>query len=63
MGSSLGGVLRIHSDLIRSQRFTNAEKRGAAASQKILFPLIFFIMPAVFIMIFGPVILGFFGVK
>jgi len=62
MGSSLGGVLRVQSDLIRAQRFTTAEKRGAAASQKLLFPLIFFIMPAVFIMIFGPVILGFFGV-
>ena len=43
------------------QRFTYAEKKGAAASQKLLFPLIFFIMPAVFIMIFGPVILGFLG--
>lgn len=62
MGSSLGGVLRIQSELIRAQRFTSAEKRGAAATQKLLFPLIFFIMPAVFIMIFGPVILGFFGV-
>ncbi len=63
MGSSLGDVLRIQSELIRTQRFTNAEKRGAAASQKLLFPLIFFIMPAVFIMIFGPVILGFLGGK
>lgn len=63
MGSSLGDVLRVQSDLIRSQRFTTAEKKGAAASQKLLFPLIFFIMPAVFIMIFGPVILGFLGVR
>ena len=63
MGSPLGAVLRVQSDLIRTQRFTNAEKRGAAASQKLLFPLIFFIMPAVFIMIFGPVVLGFIGVK
>lgn len=63
MGSSLGDVLRVQSDLIRTQRFTSAEKKGAAATQKLLFPLIFFIMPAVFIMIFGPVILGFFGVK
>lgn len=62
MGSPLGAVLRVQSDLIRTQRFTNAEKRGAAASQKLLFPLIFFIMPAVFIMIFGPVLLGFLGV-
>ncbi|MCX6103697.1 MAG: type II secretion system F family protein [Proteobacteria bacterium] len=63
MGSSLGDVLRVQSDLIRTQRFTSAEKKGSAATQKLLFPLIFFIMPAVFIMIFGPVILGFFGVK
>lgn len=63
MGSPLGGVLRVQSELIRTQRFTSAEKRGAAASQKLLFPLIFFIMPAVFIMIFGPVILRFLGVK
>jgi len=60
MGSPLGGVLRVQSELIRTQRFTNAEKRGAAASQKLLFPLIFFIMPAVFIMIFGPVVLSMF---
>ncbi|MEZ4749374.1 MAG: type II secretion system F family protein [Bdellovibrionota bacterium] len=63
MGSSIGGVLRVQSDLIRTKRFVEAEKKGAAASQKLLFPLIFFIMPAVFIMIFGPVILGFLGVK
>lgn len=63
MGSPLGPVLRVQADLIRTQRFTKAEKKGAAASQKLLFPLIFFIMPAVFIMIFGPVILGFLGVK
>jgi len=63
MGSSLGSVLRVQSELIRAHRFTTAEKRGAAASQKLLFPLIFFIMPAVFIMIFGPVILGFLGGK
>lgn len=63
MGSSLGDVLRVQSDLIRTQRFTAAEKKGAAASQKLLFPLIFCIMPAVFIMIFGPVALSFLGVK
>lgn len=62
MGSPLGPVLRTQSDLIRTQRFTKAEKKGAAASQKLLFPLIFFIMPAVFIMIFGPIVLAFLGV-
>ena len=37
MGSSIREVLRVQSDLIRTERFTLAEKRGAAASQKILF--------------------------
>ncbi|NBX93178.1 MAG: type II secretion system F family protein [Proteobacteria bacterium] len=63
MGGSIGEVLRVQADLIRTKRFTDAEKKGAAASQKLLFPLILFIMPAVFIMIFGPVILGFLGAK
>lgn len=63
MGSPLGPVLRAQADLIRTQRFTKAEKKGAAASQKLLFPLIFCIMPAVFIMIFGPLLLSFFGVR
>lgn len=63
MGSPLGPVLRIQSDVIRTERFVKAEKKGAAASQKLLFPLIFFIMPAVFIMIFGPIILSALGVS
>ncbi|NBW98812.1 type II secretion system F family protein, partial [bacterium] len=46
MGGSIGAVLRVQADLIRTQRFTSAEKKGAAASQKLLFPLILFIMPA-----------------
>jgi tight adherence protein C len=59
MGASMGPVLRAQSDMLRSDRFMRAEKAGAAASQKILFPLIFLILPAVFIMIFGPVVLQF----
>lgn len=59
MGAPIGAVLRAQSDLLRNERFLKAEKAGAAASQKILFPLIFLILPAVFIMIFGPVVLQF----
>lgn len=59
MGASIGAVLRAQSDLLRNERFLRAEKAGATASQKILFPLIFLILPAVFIMIFGPVVLSF----
>jgi tight adherence protein C len=59
LGASVGPVLRAQSDLLRTQRFQRAERMGAYASQKILFPLILCIMPAVFIIIFGPIVLNF----
>lgn len=62
MGASIGAVLRAQTDLMRTTRINKAEKLAAQASQKILFPLILFIMPAVILMIFGPVILDFMGV-
>src|SRR3989338_417658 len=57
MGASIGRVLRAQSDLIRNDRFMRAEKAGAAAAQKVLLPLFFFILPAVFLAIFGPLVL------
>lgn len=59
LGASIGPVLRAQSDLFRTQRFLRAEKAGAAAAQKILFPLVLCILPAVFIIIFGPIALSF----
>lgn len=63
MGASIGTVLRAQSDSMRNERLSRAEKLGAQASQKILIPLIFFIMPAVFLIIFGPYLLQLIGVK
>jgi tight adherence protein C len=59
LGASIGPVLRAQSELIRTQRFQAAERAGAYAATKLLFPLILFIMPAVFIVIFGPIALNF----
>ncbi len=59
LGASIGPVLRAQADLIRVQRFQAAERAGAYAATKLLFPLILFIMPAVFIVIFGPIALNF----
>ena len=56
MGSSIGKVLRAQSDALRTDRFIRAEKAGATASQLMLFPLIFLIMPAAFIIVFGPLV-------
>jgi tight adherence protein C len=56
MGSSIGPVLRAQSDLLRAARFSRAEREGAKATQKLLIPLVVFIMPAVFIVVLGPMI-------
>lgn len=58
-GASIGSVLKQQSVQMRLERFTRAEKEGAKASQTILIPLMLFILPAVFIMLFGPVIIQF----
>ncbi len=57
LGVSIGQVLRAQADKMRADRFQRAERLGAQASQKILFPLILCIMPAVFIVILGPLLL------
>lgn len=56
MGSPIGPVLRAQSDLLRNERFQRAEREGAKATQKLLIPLVVFILPSVFIVILGPVI-------
>jgi tight adherence protein C len=61
MGASIGGVLRQQSEQMRQERFTRAEKAGAQASQKIFIPLVIFILPAVLLLVFGPVIIQFMG--
>jgi tight adherence protein C len=58
-GASISRVLKDQSAQMRLERFVLAEKEGAKASQKILIPLMIFILPAVFIMVFAPMALSF----
>ncbi|MBC7691376.1 MAG: type II secretion system F family protein [Methylotenera sp.] len=58
MGASIGKILRQQSEQIRVERMLRAEKAGAAAASKVLIPLVFFILPAVMLMVFGPFVLG-----
>jgi len=60
MGTSLGKVLRIQSETLRDQRAQRAEKLAQEAPVKMLFPLIAFIFPTVFMVLFGPIIFQFF---
>lgn len=59
-GASIAQVLKDQSTQMRAERFVRAEKAGARASQTVLIPLMVFILPAVFIMVFAPVIIQFF---
>ena len=58
-GASIAEVLKDQSIQMRLERFVRAEKAGALASQAILFPMMFFTLPAVFIALIGPAILQF----
>lgn len=57
LGVSIAAILRIQSEQMRVRRFNNAEKRANEAPVRMLGPLIGFIFPAVFIVLFGPIIL------
>lgn len=53
-GTSIANALRIHSENLRDKRRQRAEEAAAKVSIKMLFPLIFFIFPAIFVVILGP---------
>jgi len=57
MGVSIGPVLRIQSGEIRTRRFMLAEKLANEAPVKMLFPLVVFIFPVVFLIMLGPIIM------
>lgn len=57
LGVSLAQVLRIQSADMRDRRRQRAEERARQVPIKLLFPMVFFIFPAVFIVILGPAII------
>ena len=56
LGVSIGSILCIQSEQLRSRRFDRAEKLAAEAPVKMLGPLMLCIFPAVFIILLGPVL-------
>ena len=54
LGSRMGPALRSLSDSLRNSRRMRAEETAQKTTVKILFPLIFFILPAMMIVIVGP---------
>jgi tight adherence protein C len=59
LGISIGQVLRSVADEMRKRRKAAAEERAQKAPIKMLFPLIFLIFPAMFIVLLGPAVFAF----
>ena len=57
LGSNIAGTLRVQSDYMRQKRKQQAEEMAMKAPIKIIFPLIFFIFPALFVVILGPAVI------
>ncbi|MGH7229993.1 MAG: type II secretion system F family protein [Nitrospiraceae bacterium] len=53
-GTSIGQALRVHSDAMKVSRRMKAEELAAKLPVKLLFPLLFFIFPNMFIVVLGP---------
>jgi tight adherence protein C len=53
-GTSIANALRVYSESYRIQRYQRAEELAAKIPVKLVFPLVLFILPALFVAILGP---------
>jgi tight adherence protein C len=56
-GTSIGTVLQVYAETLRRKRRQAIEKKAATIPVKMLFPLILFILPALFAVVMGPAII------
>lgn len=57
LGSNISNMLRVQSTSMRQRRRQRAEQAAMKVPVKLLFPLVFFMMPALFIVILGPAVI------
>ncbi len=53
-GTSIAKMLRVQSETLRTQRVQQVEEMAAKTTVKLVFPLVFFIFPALFVVTLGP---------
>src|SRR5690349_12407552 len=58
-GTSIAQALRTHADVSRVKRRQNAEERAGKIGVKLVFPLVLFLFPALYIVILGPAVIAF----
>jgi tight adherence protein C len=56
-GTSIGTVLQVYAETLRRKRRQAIEKKAATIPVKMLFPLILFILPALFAVVMGPAVI------
>ncbi len=56
-GTSIAKSLRVHSDTLRTKRRQRAEEAAAKTGAKMVFPLVFCIFPAIFVVTIGPAVI------
>jgi tight adherence protein C len=53
-GTSVAKNLRIHSEVMRTKRRQHVEEQAAKTTVKLVFPLVLFIFPTIFVVTIGP---------
>jgi tight adherence protein C len=61
-GTSIAQALRTHAETSRTKRRQRAEERAAKIGVKLVFPLVLFLFPALYVVILGPAVIQYFEV-
>jgi len=56
-GTNIAQTLRVYSDSMRTKRYQRAQEVAAKLPVKLVFPMIFFILPSLFVAIVGPAVI------
>ena len=56
-GTSIAQALRTHAEMSRTKRRQRAEEKAAKLGVKLVFPLVFCLFPAFYVVVLGPAVI------